>query len=46
MVQSNSIFGRLAVQFRRSDSLFYDSRLSKETIAEACRSALKAQYKQ
>lgn len=45
MVQSNSVLGRLAVQFRRSDSLFYDSQLSKETTAEACR-CLKANFRE
>ena len=36
-VQSNSIFGTLANQFRNSDSLFFDSQLSKESIHTACR---------
>ena len=36
-VQSNSIFGTLANQFRNSDSLFFDSQLSKESIHSACR---------
>lgn len=36
-VQSNSIFGTLANQFRNSDSLFFDSQLSKEAIHTACR---------
>lgn len=35
-VQSNSIFGTLANQFSNSDSLFFDSQLSKETIHTAC----------
>jgi hypothetical protein len=35
-VQSNSIFGHLANQFRNSDSLFLDSQLSKEAIHAAC----------
>ena len=36
-VQSNSIFGTLANQFRNSDSLFFDSQLCKESIHNACR---------
>lgn len=36
-IQSNSIFGCLANQFRNSDSLYFDSQLSKEVLHEACR---------
>jgi len=36
-VQSNSIFGTLANEFGNSDSLFFDSQLSKEAIHTACR---------
>jgi putative transposase len=35
-VQSNSIFGRLANQFRNSDSLFFDSQLSIKAIQNGC----------
>ena len=36
-VQSNSIFSPLTNQFRDSNSLFFDSQLSKKSITEACR---------
>ncbi len=35
-IQSTSIFGSLANQFHSSDSLFFDSQLSKEAIHTAC----------
>jgi len=37
-VKSNSIFGRLAIQFFKSDSLFFISNLSAEAIHQTCRS--------
>lgn len=36
--QSNNIFGRLANQFCKSDTLFFHSSLSKKVIYEACKS--------
>ena len=35
-VQSNTIFGSLTNHFRDSDSLFFDSQLSRESIHKAC----------
>ena len=37
-VQSNRIFGRLANQFSKSDSLFFHSKLSAGAIHQACQS--------
>jgi len=37
-VQSNRIFGRLANQFSKSDSLFFHSKLSADAIHQACQS--------